>query len=340
MAAPVVQSPEVQRMVEALRLQESEEGRWKGYHFKPKADDVMIVSPAKCGTTWVCQIVQSLRSRGDMDFEEINLAIPCLEMAWDGGYGEPDQPQRWHPRVFKTHWWEPDCPKGAGKHIYIVRDPMEAGPSFFYFMRDWAFDAGDISLDQFILEFFMWRGDAQSPLQNASQWSNMASWYPRRRDPGVLWLHYEDLHQDRAAAVALIARFLGLDDPGGGWGWRCRRAQLLMFGWVPCGGCRWQPAPACCTAGQAAGFLPTPLPQIIVPFLLTGMPGPAAQLNGVLGSQLHWAALEAGMSLGNHWSPHSCVVFQTPRSTSTCPLRPACMQSGNPSRLSRAASSS
>lgn len=22
-------------------------GRWKGYHFKPKADDVMIVSPAK-----------------------------------------------------------------------------------------------------------------------------------------------------------------------------------------------------------------------------------------------------------------------------------------------------
>lgn len=221
----------------------------------------------------------------------------------------------------------------------------------------------------------MWRGDAQSPLQNASQWSNMvggrgrglgrreaawcarrrhgcsassagrrsplqASWYPRRRDPGVLWLHYEDLHQDRAAAVALIARFLGLDDPGGGWGWRCRRAQLLMFGWVPCGGCRWQPAPACCTAGQAAGFLPTPLPQIIVPFLLTGMPGPAAQLNGVLGSQLHWAALEAGMSLGNHWSPHSCVVFQTPRSTSTCPLRPACMQSGNPSRLSRAASSS
>lgn len=128
----------------------------------------------RCGTTWVCQIVQSLRSRGDMDFEEINLvgraaetprpsrrwfprtpctnrqpasliafrsssrqlewqrpllclpgepghlllcshatrphrpslqAIPCLEMAWDGGYGEPDQPQRWQPRVFKTHWW-------------------------------------------------------------------------------------------------------------------------------------------------------------------------------------------------------------------------------------------
>ncbi|KAL4457844.1 hypothetical protein ABPG75_012709 [Micractinium tetrahymenae] len=217
MAAPAAQSPEVQRMAEALRLQKSEEGRWKGYHFKPKREDVMIVSPAKCGTTWVCQIVQSLRSRGNMDFDEINLVgwghpLPA-DGLWDGGYGEPDQPQRWQPRVFKTHWWEPDCPKGAGKRIYIVRDPMEAGPCFFYFMRGWAFEEGDISLDQFILEFFMWRGDAQSPLQNASQWSNMASWYPWRTDPDVLWLHYEDLHEDRGAAVKLIADFLGLEDP-------------------------------------------------------------------------------------------------------------------------------
>jgi hypothetical protein len=33
----------------------------------------------------------------------------------------------------------------------------------------------------------------------------------------VLWLHYEDLHQDLPAAVKLIAEFLGLgaDNPGG-----------------------------------------------------------------------------------------------------------------------------
>lgn len=32
----------------------------------------------------------------------------------------------------------------------------------------------------------------------------------------MLWLHYEDLHQDRAACVRLIAEFLrlGQDDPG------------------------------------------------------------------------------------------------------------------------------
>lgn len=196
-------------MVDCLRNQETAEGRMKGYEFKPTQEDVFIVSPAKCGTTWVCQMVQSLRSRGDMDFEEINLEIPCLEMAWDSGCKELDLPQRWAPRAYKTHFWQPHCP-AAGKIIYICRDPMEAGPSFFHFMRGWAFDDGDITMEQFILEFFMWRGDADSPLQNASQWSNMASWYPRRADPDVLWLHYEDLHEDRAAGVKLIADFLGV----------------------------------------------------------------------------------------------------------------------------------
>lgn len=33
---------------------------------------------------------------------------------------------------------------------------------------------------------------------------------PASADPDVLWLHYEDLHEDLAAGVALIARFLGL----------------------------------------------------------------------------------------------------------------------------------
>lgn len=37
-----------------------------------------------------------------------------------------------------------------------------------------------------------------------------------RADPSVLWLHYEDLHEDLPAAVRLIAEFLGTgaDDPG------------------------------------------------------------------------------------------------------------------------------
>ena len=38
-------------------------------------------------------------------------------------------------------------------------DPLEAAPSFFHFLCDWTFDAGEISLDDFVLEFFLKRGE-------------------------------------------------------------------------------------------------------------------------------------------------------------------------------------
>lgn len=33
----------------------------------------------------------------------------------------PSGVQGWLPRTFKTHWWYPHCPKGAGKTVFICR---------------------------------------------------------------------------------------------------------------------------------------------------------------------------------------------------------------------------
>ena len=44
---------------------------------QPRSGDVFIASPPKCGTTWVCQLVQTLRSRGDMRFEVCRCAALC-----------------------------------------------------------------------------------------------------------------------------------------------------------------------------------------------------------------------------------------------------------------------
>lgn len=40
-----------------------------GINFKPRSDDLMIVTPPKCGTTWVCQV------------QTLNLALLGSEMA-------------------------------------------------------------------------------------------------------------------------------------------------------------------------------------------------------------------------------------------------------------------
>lgn len=205
-------SLEMEMMKRKLSMLETEHGRKAGLvSLVPKPDDVFIVTPPKCGTTLVCQIVHSLRTGGDMNFEEINLEIPCLEMAYDYGYTDINAPQAAHPRVFKTHAWKHHCPwLDEAKYIYVVRDPLDAGPSFYHFLEGWFFYSSDIPMDDFIKEFFLARGKPSSIMQNASHWHNMASWYEHRKDDNVLWLFYEEILQDLRRHIDIIADFLGL----------------------------------------------------------------------------------------------------------------------------------
>ena len=61
----------------------TEQGRNRGLSFKPRSDDVFVVTPTKCGTTWMQQILHQLRSGGDMSFDEIDDVVPYIELAYD-----------------------------------------------------------------------------------------------------------------------------------------------------------------------------------------------------------------------------------------------------------------
>ncbi len=61
----------------------TEQGRSYGLNFKPRSDDVFVVTPPKCGTTWMQQILHQLRSGGDMSFDDISDVIPFIELAYD-----------------------------------------------------------------------------------------------------------------------------------------------------------------------------------------------------------------------------------------------------------------
>ena len=44
---------------------------------------MFVVTPPKCGTTWMQQILHQLRSGGDMSFDEISDVVPFIELAYD-----------------------------------------------------------------------------------------------------------------------------------------------------------------------------------------------------------------------------------------------------------------
>ena len=73
----------MQLMKERLSRLRTEQGIDYCLNFKPRSNDVFIVTPPKCGTTWMQQILHQLRSGGDMSFDEISDVVPFIEIAFD-----------------------------------------------------------------------------------------------------------------------------------------------------------------------------------------------------------------------------------------------------------------
>jgi hypothetical protein len=109
-------------MHERMQFFSTDEGWKRGLAYKPEPTDVFIVTPPKCGTTWMQQIVHGLRTRGSMDFDEISSVVPWINMAHDLGM-DIYAPQVADPKAFKTHSTLDEVPKG-GKYIAVDVIPV------------------------------------------------------------------------------------------------------------------------------------------------------------------------------------------------------------------------
>ena len=162
------------------RTMHSPESVAAGRTFRPRPDDVFVVTYPKCGTTWMCQVVHMLRTGGNMDFGEITEVVPWDILALDCKQ-DLDARQVASPRVFKSHevrrshrraararppslrrgprrcahvhraraqaWG--DIAKGA-RYIYVARDPLDAFVSFHKFLPAYVnLEPSDISAEHF-----------------------------------------------------------------------------------------------------------------------------------------------------------------------------------------------
>jgi hypothetical protein len=174
--------------------------------YQPRPSDIVIAPSGKCGTTWLQQTFHTLRTRGDMDFDDISRVVPWIETADMLGL-DLAAAQRAQPRGFKSHLAYDAMPKGA-RYVVSLRDPKDALVSMYHFMEGWFFEPGAIAIADFAKSWL------EPPAAAPGYWSHLTSWWARRDDPNVLLLSYEDMTANPEANVRRLASFAGiaLDD--------------------------------------------------------------------------------------------------------------------------------
>jgi hypothetical protein len=170
--------------------------------YRPRPTDIVISPFGKCGTTWLQQTFHALRTRGDMDFDDISRVVPWIETAAALGV-DLEAPQRGEPRGFKSHLAYDRIPKGA-RYVVSFREPKDALVSGFRFMEGWMFEPGAFTADEQIA-----RQLAQTPPESGI-WGHLLSWWEQRHNPDVLLLSYEDMSADPESNIHRLAAFCGI----------------------------------------------------------------------------------------------------------------------------------
>ncbi len=187
--------------------------------FEPtvRDSDVFVVTTAKCGQTWLQALLFHLKTRGrEPDLRGVGLhgVSPWLELPASAGFGvqAPDRDARLaelealdDPRIFKLHVVYDEIPRPAGSKARIVtitRDPRDVPYSMFEHLQSMQFAEGEAPPSDFDLYFERW-------LERGLYYEIVASFWPHKHDPDLLWLRYEDLHRDLDREARRIVEFLG-----------------------------------------------------------------------------------------------------------------------------------
>lgn len=175
----------------------------------PRPDDVILATFPKSGSTWSSYLLHQIRSAGDDDFDDIKHEVVDITPGhWPPGRQPFIGEQRFFPRTYKTHGSYRRCPKGA-KYIYVSRNPKDIFWSFYKFLHDLLGITETVPVDLFYAHVFRDRFHSGHDIGNV--WDHLLGWRGLFGHENLLWLHYEDLVEQRETAIATIARFMGVE---------------------------------------------------------------------------------------------------------------------------------
>ncbi|MGK0338985.1 MAG: aryl sulfotransferase [Candidatus Azotimanducaceae bacterium] len=188
--------------------------RWK--RFSPRPDDIFVCTPAKCGTTWTQTIVFNLiHAHGDFP-TSVMQASPWIEAKFrdeDEMYQTLEAQD--HRRVMKSHSPADGVPWfGDAKYIFVGRDGRDAFMSMCNHkerMRLPEHMRPPVSQEN--EPRGVYDGDPHGFFQewvhaDESFFKMVASYWSRRHQDNVLFVHYADLKKDLPGEIQRIADYL------------------------------------------------------------------------------------------------------------------------------------
>lgn len=210
--------------------------RWD--EITPRADDIVITTSYKAGTTWMqrivgCLVFQSTELPGGLDacspWVEFRPKLPREELR---ALAEGMR----HRRFLKSHCAADAIPdRPDWKYIYVGRDPRDVfmslvnhygghTPEAITMMNSGDFPGpGFESFDGDIRGLWRrWTTEGSFPWESdgAPYWSHLyhaRSYWDRRDAPNLLMVHYSDLKADLEGGMRRIGAFLGIETPEENW---------------------------------------------------------------------------------------------------------------------------
>jgi aryl sulfotransferase len=212
--------------------------RWA--HYAPRPDDIIIGTSAKCGTTWMQQIVSLLvfRSPEPRDVQNESPWMDFRVRPIEEAMGRIEA--QTHRRFLKSHLEFDALPiYDDVRYIHVARDGRDAFISWYNHSRHYT----QLSIDlqsaagladetigtpmplpgDSIRDFFqVWMTDGpEARLANdfpAQRYFDIErSYWAERRRPNLLMVHYNDLKLDLEAEMRRIAGFLDIGIPEETW---------------------------------------------------------------------------------------------------------------------------
>lgn len=181
---------------------------WQQVELRPT--DIMICSCYKSGTTLTQQIV-NLIINGHDDFVSLHYLSPWVEkkLSLDNFDRLELIKNLPSPRILKTHLPFTALPYSPQvKYIYLIRDPKDVGLSLYNHYRNRIFETKEkrVEIPDNFNDF--WDRWIETGEPAWSFWEHINIWWNVRDLPNILFVHYNNLINDKIKEIEKIANFL------------------------------------------------------------------------------------------------------------------------------------